>query len=102
MDEATIPTMDALHCLGFQPDPTAIAYDSPVMSFDFGNLKLRASCCRNLRAAEIVLFTGILKTPRSLGDVHFEMPQRIESIKKCAAWMVWNLDQFSEFREIRH
>jgi hypothetical protein len=51
---------------------------------------------------EIVLFTGVLKTPRSLGQVHFEMPRRIATIKKCAAWIVWNLDQFSEFRANHH
>jgi hypothetical protein len=101
LDPTTIPTMDALRCLGFQPDPTAIAYDGPVLSFDFGNLKLRASPCRKV-LAEIVLFTGVLRTPGSLDDVYFEMPWLIESIKKCAAWVVWNLDQFSEFREIRH
>jgi hypothetical protein len=74
---------------------------SPGLSFDFGNLILRASSCRKLLAG-IVLFTGVSKTPRSLGQVHFEMPRRIESIKKCAAWIVWNLDQFSEFRENHH
>jgi hypothetical protein len=100
-EEATFPTMDALGCLGFLPDPTAIAYDGPVLSFDFGILILRASSCRKV-LAEIVLFTGVLRTSRSLGEVHFEMPRQIESIKKCAAWIVWNLDQFCEFREIRH
>lgn len=34
--------------------------------------------------------------------MHFELPRKIESVKKCAAWIVWNLDQFSEFRGIRY
>lgn len=97
--EATLPTMDALRCLGFLPDTTAIVYDGLVLSFDFGSLILRASCCMNLRAAQIVLFTGVVSTPRTLGQVHFELPRRVESVKQCAALIVWNLDQFSEFRK---
>jgi hypothetical protein len=94
--------MDALDCLGFLPDTTAIVYDGPVLSLDFGNLILRASCCMNLRAAQIVLFTGVISTPRTLGQVHFELPRRVESVKQCAALIVWNLDQFSEFRKNQH
>ena len=56
----------------------------------------------NLRAQEIVLFTGVLSTPETLGDVQFEMPQQIMSTKQCAAWIVWHLDQYSEFQAIQH
>jgi len=101
MDEATIFTMDALHCLGFRHDPTVVSY-GPSLSFDFGILKLKATACMNLRAQEIVLFTGVLLTPRTLGDVQFEMPQQIMSTKQCAAWIVWHLDQYSEFQAIQH
>lgn len=101
-EEAAFPTMDLLRGLGFQDDAEIIPDGGPGLSFDFGNLMLRASSCRNLRAAEIVLFTGVISTPRTLGQVHFEMPRRIESRKKCAAWIVWNLDQFSEFRKNQH
>jgi hypothetical protein len=105
MDEATFPTMDSLCCLGFQPDPTVVSDECPGLSFDFGNLTLHASCCRNLRAAEMVFFTGVLSTPRSLAEVLFEMPRRVKSIKQCAAWIIWNLDQHADhrvFRPARH
>jgi hypothetical protein len=105
MDEATVPTMDSLRCLGFQPDPTVVSDGCPGLSFDFGSLTLHASCCRNLRAAEIVFFTGVLSTPRSLAEVLFEMPRRVKSIKQCAAWIVWNLDQHADhrvFKPARH
>jgi hypothetical protein len=101
MDEATIFTMDALHGLGFRHDPTVISY-GPSLSFDFGVLKLKATSCLNLRAQEIVLFTGVLSTPRTLGEVQFEMPRQIMSTKQCAAWIVWHLDQYSGFKESRH
>jgi hypothetical protein len=105
MAEATIPTMDSLRCLGFQPDPTIVSDGYPGLSFDFGNLTLRASSCVNLRYVEIVFFTGILSTPRSLTEVQFEMPRRLKSVKQCAALIVWNLDQYADhrvFRSARH
>jgi hypothetical protein len=98
MDEDTVPTMDSLRCLGFQPDPTVFSDGCPGLSFDFGNLTLRASSCLNLRCVEIVFFTGVLSTPRSLADVQFEMPRRLKSIKQCAALIVWSLDQHADQR----
>jgi hypothetical protein len=85
--------MDLLRRLGFQPDPAVISDDSPGLSFDFGNLTLRAGSCINLRCVEVVLFGGILRMPDSSTDVHFEMPRLLKSLKQCAAWIVWNLDQ---------
>jgi hypothetical protein len=96
MDEATIPTMDLLYRLGFQHDPTVVYFDPSGLTFDFGIMKLNAICCLNLRATEIVLFTGVLSTPRTLAEVHFEMPRQVKSLKQCAAWIVWNLDQHSD------
>ncbi len=79
MDEATVITMDSLRDLGFQPDPTIVCDGCPDLSFDFGNLTLRASSCINLRCVEIVFFTGVLSTLRSLAEVQFEMPRRLKS-----------------------
>lgn len=38
-DEAIVPTPDALLALGFQPDPTAIAYEGPVLISGYSNFK---------------------------------------------------------------
>ena len=104
MDEAAIQTMDLLRCLGFEPDPTVISDGTPGLSFNFGNLKLNASSCLNLRAAEIVLFVGVLSTSRTLAEVHFEMPRQVRSLKQCAAWIVCNLDKHAHggFKPARH
>lgn len=104
MDEDVIPTMDLLRCLGFEPDPTVISDGIPGLSFNFGNLKLKASSCLNLRAAEIVLFGGVLSTSRTLAEVHFEMPRQARSLKQCAAWIVCNLDKHAHggFKPARH
>jgi hypothetical protein len=47
---------------------------------------------------EIVLFTGVLSTSRSLAEVFFEMPRKVKSCKHCAALIVWNLDQYADHR----
>jgi hypothetical protein len=105
MDETTVATMDLLRRLGFQPDPTVISDDSPGLSFDFGNLTLRARSCINLRCVEVVLFSGVLATSRSVAEVFFEMPRKVKSLKHCAALIVWNLDRHSnhgDFKSTRH
>jgi hypothetical protein len=105
IDEAAVSTMDSLRCLGFQPDPKVISDEYPGLTLDFGNLTLRASSCLNLRCVEVVLFTGVLSTPRSLAEVLFEMPRRVKSIKQCASWIVWSLDQHADnrvFKPARH
>jgi hypothetical protein len=50
---------------------------------------------------EVVLFSGVFSTPRTLAEVFFEMPRRVKSLKQCAAWIVWNLDQHSDHRVLR-
>ncbi|MBI5771341.1 MAG: hypothetical protein HZA93_26440 [Verrucomicrobia bacterium] len=88
-----IQTWDLLKGLGFQPDESVFSDIRPGLSFDFGNFKLSASAVLSRRFEEVVLFTGVLATARSLAEVQFEMPRQIESREKCAAWVAWNLDQ---------
>jgi hypothetical protein len=93
MDEPSISTMDLLRYLGFQSDSEVLSDTGPGLSFDFGNFKLTASQCLNLCCVEVVLCLGVMSTPRTLGLVHFEMPTKMNSLKQCAAWIVWHLDQ---------
>jgi hypothetical protein len=96
INEATIPTWTLLPFLGFQPDSTVVYSDIlPGLSLDFGNLKLSAVAVVSPRSGEIILFSGVLATPRTAAEVQFELPRRIESLKQCAAWIAWNLDQHS-------
>lgn len=104
-DAASIITWDVLRDLGFEPDATVISDVTPGLSFDFGTFKLSASSVVNMRFAEVILFTGVLATPRTLAEVSFEMPRRVKSREQCAAWIVWNLDEsagrlFTSAREV--
>lgn len=77
----------------------------PGLSLDFGNFKLSAIAVVSPYAGEIILFSGVMATPRNIVEIEFELPRRVESLKQCAAWIVWNLDQHSSrgtFRPARH
>lgn len=96
-DEPQLEAWEVLKEFGFKPDAAVLASDiRPGLSFDFGNFKLSASAVMAKCLLPIVSFTSVLATRRTLTDVHFEMPRRIESREKCAAWLAWNLDQCSD------
>lgn len=102
MNETTILTWNLLPSLGFQPDDTIVFSDvRPGLSLDFGNFKLSAVAVTSPYSGEIVSFSGILATPRTVAEIHFELPRRVESLKQCAAWVVWNLDQQWDGRVFR-
>lgn len=94
MGEFSVATWDLLPALGFQLVPAGAYSDiHPAMIVDFGNFKLSAAALTNLHFCEIVLFSGLYSTPRTIADIHFELPRRVDSLRQCAAWIVWNLDQ---------
>jgi hypothetical protein len=97
----TIRTMDVLRLLGFQTDARILSDDGPGLVADFGIVRLQAGAYRKL-LAEIVLITGVLATSSSLAQIHFEMPRYVDSSHFVTAWMVWHLDQHSEFRKIQN
>lgn len=105
-DADSIIIWDVLRDLGFEPDAKVMSDGTPGLSFDFGNFKLSASSVVNMRFAEVILFTGVLATSRTLAEVDFEIPRRVKSREQCAAWIVWNLDSlagglFTPAREVR-
>jgi hypothetical protein len=101
MNEAdSLESWDLLKALGFQPDANVHSDVRPGLSYNFGNFKLSASAVTSMRSfSEVVLFTGVMASQRSISNVEFEMPRRIDSSEQCAAWIAWHLDQASEGRE---
>lgn len=90
----TVATWNALKEFGFQPDKSGgiSDFEAP-MSYDFGNFILTASCVMNLSFVNVVMFTGVMRTSRTLGEVRFEMPLTAPSREFCAAWIAWHLDK---------
>lgn len=94
MNETIVATWNLLPSLGFQPDETIIFSDvRPGLSLDFGNLKLSAIAVTSPYFGEIVSFSGVRATRDTLTQIEFELPRRVASLKQCAAWIIWNLDQ---------
>lgn len=94
-----IPTREVLRSLGFGDDSSLIS-ESPGdgLSFDFGNCKLAASFCTNMRFQPIVFLHGTLVEPGAMAVIECEMPQEVESREQGAAWVVWCLDQYASGR----
>jgi len=97
-DTENVSVWTTLNDFGFQPDASVLSDVSPGLSYDFGNFKLTASCCLGKWFREVVLFTGVMSSSRSLAQVYFEMPRHVGSAEQCAAWIVWHLDRASEIR----
>lgn len=91
-DAATIATWEALQEFGFKPDAGVISDGVPGLSFDFGNFQLSASAVMGKTFQPVVLFTGVLATPRTVAEVCFEIPRGV-SRDLAAAWITWNLDR---------
>lgn len=98
-DSVTIATWEILQEFGFVAD-RGMSDHEPALSFDFGNFKLFASAVMSKYFRPIVLFSGVLATPRTLSEVCFETPRGLS--RECmAAWIVWNLDRHAEHRRFQ-
>jgi hypothetical protein len=98
---ASMSTWDILKQFGFMPDETVSSDVRPGLSYDFGNFKLSAGCVLNLQLREIVLFTGVLTTQRTITEVIFEMPRQVESPEQSAAWIAWHVTGGTASREFK-
>lgn len=64
-------TWDVLKEFGFEPDSSVVSEIMPGLSFDFGNFNLSASAVTNEYLKPVILFAGVLSTPRKLAEVLF-------------------------------
>ncbi|MEW5979773.1 MAG: hypothetical protein AB1898_28590 [Acidobacteriota bacterium] len=87
-----VSTWELLRNLGFTEDRTVFSDLRPGLSFDFGNFKLSASAVTNLRAARIVLLSGVLVTARTITQVGDELPMEVESVEQGKAYLASCLD----------
>jgi hypothetical protein len=97
-DGPGIETFAALQELGFEPDASVYSDLHPGLSYDFGNLRLSVGFDLTPRFVYAAYFGGVLNTRRTVAEVHFQMPLRIDSREQCAAWIVGSLDRSSNGR----
>lgn len=93
-ESASISTWGILKDLGFQEDSSVVSEHGAGLTFKFGSFYLSASCLLNRWLMETVQFHGIIKSPRSLSDVQFEIHSYVESFEQCLALIAWNLDKY--------
>src|SRR5262245_23901880 len=85
---ARVSTWELLPALGFVEAPPGLAHD-------FGNLTLTAHALINEHFQPVVLFQGVLASPRTVAEVSFQLPQEIESADQAAAMLAYYLDSAS-------
>ncbi len=98
-DGRFVATMDALRCLGFESDTDVYSEGGTGLSFDFGNFKLSAGLMMSIQMQEVVCFSGVVSTSRTIASIEFEMPVRVESHDQCSAWIAWYLNAQMPHRE---
>ena len=88
-----IDTWDTIQTLGFEPDASVISEGGSGLSCDLGRFRISAGRMTNFFLRQIVQFSAVYRTPRSIGSIDFEMPIQVESLEQCAAWIAWHLNQ---------
>lgn len=91
---ALLQTWDILQEFGFRPDASVYSEIQPGLCFAFGEFDLSASAVMSESFAEVVMFTGVLSTPRRLAEVQFGLPRQVDSREHCAALLAWYLDRY--------
>ena len=84
-NELEKPVWEWLKPFGFQADSAVMSDIQPGLSYNFSSLNLSASATVNRSFIPVVLFTGILNTGRSMGQIRFEIPQDPVTKELCAA-----------------
>ncbi len=88
----SIETWSVLPHLGFEPDPSGWAADR--VSIQLGPVKLTACRGVNRYYREAIMFDGILSTPRSIGDISFELPIYLASYGHAVAFISYYLRRY--------
>lgn len=97
--DRTISTWWALESFGFQPDKSVFPNDGSAMSIDLGDFKLSAARMPNLMLVDVVAFTGLYRSPRTIASIEFDMPTAVASVEQAAAWIAWHLQHQLPSRE---
>lgn len=71
--------MEVLAQSGWVPAPDETLTEAPALKFNFGNFELLATTVTNLYLQRVVNFEGLYDDYRTLAQIAFEIPERIES-----------------------
>lgn len=90
-----VSVMSVLAELGFRP-----AHGWPgTLEFDFGGLVLTALPCQDQYLRPVVMFSALHQDARSLREINFDIPDRVESSLQVQAWIAYGIGDW--FRPMR-
>ncbi len=82
-----VSVMEVLVECGWMVAPDVQITESPARRYDFGNFELIATTLTNFHLQSIVNFEGLYNDGRTLEQVQFEVPERVESRAQLLAWI---------------
>jgi hypothetical protein len=85
--EPVVAVFDALPALGFVTDPTWPG----ALVLKVGHLELQALKSMNRFFHPNVQIGGIASTQRTLRNIEFEMPRKVESVDQIVAWITFGI-----------
>ncbi len=88
-----IPVMEVLAQIGWVPAPEVTVTESPAFKFNFGNFELVATTFTNFYLQPVVNFEGLYGDGRTVAQILFEVPERIESRAQVLAWLAFGIGQ---------
>lgn len=86
-----VSVMDVLRDCGWVPDADRPWSEEPALKYNFGNFELSASVLTNRYFHQIVSFDGYYRDQRSMLQISFGVPVRIESREQVLAWIVYGM-----------
>ncbi len=91
---AKISTIKVLEQIGFKQisnSKTSLFTSDYGLEFNFGNFKLRAFEGVNRYLMNVLIFSGVNNTIRTLSEIHFELPLEVESYEQGIAFISYYL-----------
>lgn len=86
-----VAVMNVLAACGWAPDLDNQFAEDGALKYDFGNFELFAGVFTGLHLQRVVTFSGVFSNGRSLHDVKFDVPERVESKTQVLAWIAYGL-----------
>lgn len=86
-----VSVMDVLRGCGWAPDANRPWSEEPALKYNFGNFELSAGVLTNEYLRQVVSFEGHYRDLRSMVQISFDVPLRVESREQVLAWIVYGM-----------
>lgn len=86
-----VSVMEVLRDCGWVPQANRPYSEEPALKYNFGNFELSASVLTNEHLRQVVSFDGQYRDLRSMVQISFDVPVRVESREQVLAWIFYGI-----------